>query len=145
MTTETLMTEIAQTNTAAQGPTTAPTVPPKKTRASLPAPGITVASTVTTKRGGTMVRRNPERMLAFAMKVGGTVVLDAAGKAAMDAVGIPERRIANAICDLKKFYGIQIEPKRTGRLVTAYVFPAIVAGQDPTAPTATASTETVEG
>ena len=145
MTTETLMTEIAQTNTDAQGPTTAPTVPPTKTRASLPAPGITVASTVITKRGGTMVRRNPERMLAFAMKVGGTVTLDATMLAAMDAAGIPERRIANAICDLKKFYGVQIQAKRTGRQVTAYVFPTIVAGQDPTGTVTEATQNEVEG
>ena len=122
-----------------QTQTTTTTTSTTKTRAKLPDPGIAVASLVQTKRGGTMVRKNPERMLAFAMKVGGTVVLDAKTKADMEAAGIPERRIANAVCDLKKFYGVQIEAKRTGRNVSAYVFPTIVDGSF-SVPTATVTT-----
>ena len=76
----------------------------------------------TPKRGATRKdKREPKALLAYAMEKGERIDLTPAVLEELNTRGIKANRVANAVCGLKKFYGIPVEAVRSGRKVIAYV------------------------
>ena len=65
-------------------------------------------------------KREPSALLAYAIERGAVITLDEPTLTELEPRGIKRTRIANAVCGLKKFYGVPVTASRTGRQVTAY-------------------------
>lgn len=116
MKTETVETvEMAETGVPTQAPVEAASAPVVK--------GQFLSKWATTpKRGAARKdKREPKALLAYATEKGERIDLTPEVLAELEARGIKANRIANAVCGLKKFYGIPVESVRDGRKVVAYV------------------------
>lgn len=76
---------------------------------------------MTPKRGTSRKpKKEPAALLAYAIEVGGRIELTDETKRALEARGLKPHRIPNAIYDVRKYFGRQVETERQGRAVRAY-------------------------
>lgn len=107
--------EMAETVATTQAPDQAATTPVVK--------GQFLSKWATTpKRGATRKdKREPKLLLAYATEKGERIDLTPEVLTELESRGIKPHRIPNAVCGLKKFYGVPVESVRNGRKVVAYV------------------------
>lgn len=74
------------------------------------------------KLGTPIKRRDAERFFAFAVERGGRIDLTDENYAALEAppFRISKSRVPACVCNLKKFYGVDIISERDGRRVVTY-------------------------